>query len=328
VVPQDGRMNRRLALVALTLSGLLWGTSAALTKIALGAVEPGWLTAARFVLAGLPLLWVARNRLRAALTWPIVIWGALGYGVVVELWNLGLVRTSVTHGALLVAAVPGMVAVIALLAGRGSAGARAWLGYALALVGVGLVVAGGGGQASLPGDLCVAASMLLSSGFTVAQSDLLAGRDPLAVTAVQFAAAAVVTVVYAIGTEGLPLAATQVVPTSGLAAVVALVVTATLLPFTLFAWAQARTTPEIAGAFLNLEPLVGTASGAAVFGDPFGLSQCVGAAAVLGGIALSALPARASHPAPDPAPVVAEAAELEGLEDLDGEPRESTLVPA
>ena len=297
-------MNRRLVLVALTLSGLLWGTSAALTKIALTAVEPGWLTAARFVLAGLPLLWVSRRRLRAATTWPVVVWGALGYGVVVHLWNAGLARTSVTHGALVVAAVPGMVAIVALAAGRGSAGGRAWVGYGLALVGVGFVVAGGGGDASLAGDLCVAVSMTLSSCFTVAQVDLLAGRDPVAVTAVQFAAAAVVTVGFAASTEGLPRAATASVPTAGLLAAAALVVTATLLPFTLFAWAQARTTPEVAGAFLNLEPLVGAASGAAVFGDPFGFSQCVGAAAVLGGIALSALPAPARPvPCPVPSPV-------------------------
>lgn len=290
-------MNRRLALVALVLSGLLWGTSAPLTKIALGALGPGWLTAARFVIAGVPLLWVARHRLRAAAGWPVVLWGALGYGVVVAMWNAGLARTSVTHGALLVAAVPGLVALCALVTGRGSAGARAWVGYALALAGVGLVVAGGGG-ASLTGDLLVVSAMLLSAGFTVAQSDLLVGRDPIAVTAVQFAASAAVAVPLALFTEGLPVPGTVGIPVgasvAGVLAVLALALTGTLLPFTLFAWGQARTTPEIAGAFLNLEPLVGAGVGALAFGDPFGPWQWLGAAAVLTGIALSALPARRS----------------------------------
>jgi drug/metabolite transporter (DMT)-like permease len=297
-------MNRRLALIALALAGLLWGTSAPLTKIDLGVLDPGWLTAVRFVLAGVLLVWVARRRLRVdAATWPIVGWGAVGYGIVVALWNAGLARTSVTHGALLVAAVPGLVAVFALVLGLGSAGPRAWLGYALALAGVGFVVAGGG-SASLTGDLLVAASMALSAAFTVAQSRLLAGRDPLAVTAVQFVAAAAVTVPLAAVTEPLPWSGADAVSGSpaGLLAVAALVVIATLLPFTLFAWGQARTTPEVAGAFLNLEPLVGAASGAVAFGDPFGFSQCVGAAAVLGGIALSALPARVPGSAPDVRP--------------------------
>ena len=45
--------------------------------------------------------------------------------------------------------------------------------------------------------------------------------------------------------------------------------------------------PELAGAFLNLEPLVGTAAGALAFGDPFGTGQLLGALAILVGIALS-----------------------------------------
>ena len=48
--------------------------------------------------------------------------------------------------------------------------------------------------------------------------------------------------------------------------------------------------PELAGTFLNLEPLVGTAAGALAFGDPFGPSQLVGGAVILAGIALSTTP--------------------------------------
>jgi drug/metabolite transporter (DMT)-like permease len=64
----------------------------------------------------------------------------------------------------------------------------------------------------------------------------------------------------------------------------------TLAPFTLFAYGQAHVPPGIAGAFVNLEPLVGAAAGAAAFGDPVGLAQAAGAAAILAGIALSSLP--------------------------------------
>jgi drug/metabolite transporter (DMT)-like permease len=285
--------SRRLPLVALALSGLLWGTSAPLTKVALGTLGPGWLTAVRFVLAGLPLLWLARHRLRAAATLPVALWGAAGYGIVVALWNAGLARTSVTHGALLVAGVPALVAMVSLVLGRGAAGPRAWVGYTMALAGVALVAADGG-NSSLTGDLLVMSSMVVSAVFTVAQADLLAGRDPVAVTAVQFAASAAITVPLAALTEGAPRLAGfdgSGAGVPGVAAVLALVVTGTLLPFTLFAWAQARTTPEVAGAFLNLEPIVGAGAGALAFGDPFGPVQYLGALAVLGGIGLSALPA-------------------------------------
>ena len=64
----------------------------------------------------------------------------------------------------------------------------------------------------------------------------------------------------------------------------------TLAPSTLFAYGQARVSAEVAGAFVNLEPLVGAAAGALVFGDPVGLALAAGAAAILAGIALSSLP--------------------------------------
>ena len=69
-----------------------------------------------------------------------------------------------------------------------------------------------------------------------------------------------------------------------------LVLLGTLAPATLFAFGQARVSAEIAGSFVNLEPLVGAAAGAAVFGDPVGIAQAAGAAAILTGIALSSLP--------------------------------------
>jgi EamA-like transporter family len=71
--------------------------------------------------------------------------------------------------------------------------------------------------------------------------------------------------------------------------VVALGACGTLLPFTLFAFGQSRVSSEVAGAFLNLEPLVGALAGAAFFGDPAGPRLASGGAAILAGIGLSTL---------------------------------------
>jgi len=73
-------------------------------------------------------------------------------------------------------------------------------------------------------------------------------------------------------------------------AVVALALAGTLAPFTLFAFGQSRVSAEVAGAFLNLEPLVGAIAGVVAFGDPVGLVQVAGGLAILAGIALSSLP--------------------------------------
>jgi drug/metabolite transporter (DMT)-like permease len=70
-------------------------------------------------------------------------------------------------------------------------------------------------------------------------------------------------------------------------AVAALALAGTPLPFWLFAFGQARVPAELAGAFLNLEPVVGAAAGWLALGEPATLGQIMGIVGVLGGIAMS-----------------------------------------
>ena len=297
--------NRRLAVAALVAAGLLWGTTVPLSKLALEWLPTGWLTATRFGLAAAILLAVvrrtrpgrgeagrpglrtaARPRLRTAArpgsrtaarpgsrtAWSptVLVSGAVGYGGSVIVQNAGIARTSVTHAALLIGAVPVMVAVVAALWQHTVARPVAWAGFAISLAGVGLVTAGGsGGGATLAGGGLVLASLLLSAVFTVGQARLLRGRDPVAATAVQFLGAALGALAFTVITEGVPAGPAGAGP---VLAVAALAADGTLLPFTLFAYGQSRVSAEIAGAFLNLEPLVG------------------GGTAILAGIGLSSLP--------------------------------------
>jgi O-acetylserine/cysteine efflux transporter len=290
--------DRRRAVAALTAAGLLWGTTVPLSKLALGWLAPGWLTFVRFGFAAAILLPAARHRLRGACTLPVLASGAAGYGGSVVVQNAGITRTSVSHAALLVGAVPVLVAVIAALWHRAVARPVAWAGFAVSLAGIGLVTGGGGGGATAVGDGLVLTSLLLSATFTVAQTRLLHGRDPVAVTAVQFLGAAVAVLPFSAATEGMPTAPGG--PGAVLAAI-GLTAGGTLLPFTLFAYAQSRVSAEVAGAFLNLEPLVGAVAGVAIFGDPAGLRQLAGGAAILAGIALSSLPLLGTgrRPAPE-----------------------------
>ena len=293
--------NRRYAVAALIAAGLLWGTTVPLSKLALEWLSPGWLTAARFGLAAAVLLAVAgrttgRARLRAAFTPKVLISGALGYGGSVIVQNAGISRTSVTHAALLIGAVPVLVAIIAAVWHRTVARPVAWAGFVVSLLGVGLVtVGGGGGGATMAGDGLVLASLFLSATVTVAQGRLLTGRDPVAVTAVQFLGATLGALLVTVFTEGAPAVPTHPGP---VLAVIALAAAGTLAPFTLFAFGQSRVSAEVAGAFLNLEPLVGAIAGAAVFGDPVGLALFAGGAAIVAGIGLSSLPLLAGRRSP------------------------------
>jgi O-acetylserine/cysteine efflux transporter len=279
--------DRRIAVAALAAAGLLWGTTVPLTKLALEWLPPGWLTVMRFGLAAAVLLAVVRSRVRAACSPAVLAWGAVGYGGSILVQNAGITRTSVSHGALLIGATPVLVAAIAAVRHRAVAQPVAWTGFAVSLAGVGLVAAAGADGATLGGDGLVLASLVVSASFTVAQARLLPGRDPVAVTAAQVLAATLAALPVAAVTEGPPPA------TAGagvLGATAGLALLGTLAPATLFAFGQARVSAEVAGAFVNLEPLVGAAAGAVVFSDPVGMAQAAGGAAVLTGIALSSLP--------------------------------------
>jgi O-acetylserine/cysteine efflux transporter len=283
--------KQRRAIVALAAAGALWGLTVPLSKLGLEWLGAGWLAVARFAIAAPLLALVARGRLRAALTPRVVLAGAVGYGAVIVLQNAGIERTSVSHAALIVGAVPVLVVIISALLRRGSSGALAWAGSLVALAGVGLVAGGGGAGTALSGDLLVLLSVTGSAAFIVLQPDLLAGRDPAAVTAVQLGAGGAAALPVALVLEGAPPA-----PSGAEApvAVLALALTGTALAFWLFAWAQARVPAAVAGAFVNLEPLVGALTGTVAFHDALGPAQLAGGAAILVGIALGLPRDRAS----------------------------------
>jgi O-acetylserine/cysteine efflux transporter len=285
--------SRRHAVAALVAAGLLWGTTVPLSKLALQWLAPGWLTAVRFGLAAAVLLPIARRRAggqrrgHRLLEAKVLASGALGYGGTVIVQNAGIIRTSVTHAALLIGAAPVLVAVVAALWHRTVARPVAWLGFAISLGGVGLVTAGGaGGGATVRGDGLVLVSLVMSATFTVAQARILAGRDPVAVTAVQFLGAALGALTFTVMAEGAPAVPGRPGP---VLAAAALALVGTLGPFTLFAYGQSRVPAEVAGAFLNIEPLVGAIAGVMFFGDPAGPRQLAGALAIVLGIGFSAV---------------------------------------
>jgi drug/metabolite transporter (DMT)-like permease len=275
----------RLVFPALVAAGILWGTTVPLSKLALAWLAPGWLAFARFALAAAVLGIASRSRLRAALSPAILITGAAGYGGSVLLQNFGIERTSVTHAALLIGATPVLVAVLAAAAGQGVARPLAWAGLGLSLAGVGFIAGGQGAGSSLGGDGLVLAGQLAAAGFTVSQARLLPGRDPVAVTALQLMAAAVAMLPAALIGGHAPAHAGSM---TAMLATAALVLAGTVAPTTMFAFGQSRVSADVAGAFLNLEPLVGALTGVVAFGNPLGPVQIAGGAAIASGIALSA----------------------------------------
>ncbi|WP_249010014.1 DMT family transporter [Conexibacter sp. DBS9H8] len=279
--------SRRSALLALVLAGALWGATVPLSKLALQWLDPAWLTVGRFLIAAVVLGIITRRRLRSAVSWQVAVVGALGFGASVALQNAGIARTSVSHASVLLGVAPVLVAITSAVAGHGNAHRREWAAYALSLTGIGLIAGGGGGGASVSGDLLVLASVLFSAGLIASQPRILAGRDPAAVTAVQFAAAAGFALPFALGGGPPP---SSMPSGASLAAFLVLSIGGTVLPFWLFAYGQARVRPQLAGAFINLEPVVGAAIGWVAFSNPVGVGPIIGALAVIAAIAVAAAP--------------------------------------
>jgi drug/metabolite transporter (DMT)-like permease len=279
--------KRYIPFAALAGAGLLWGLTVPLSKLAMGWLGPAWLTVARFAVSAPLLAMIGRRPLREALQPRVVVAGAIGFGGVIVLQNAGIERTSVSHAAVILGTVPVLVALITASLGQGRTRRRTWAGSALALGGIALVAGPGGSGSISPGDLLVLASAVLSAGFIATQPRLLNGRAPAAVTAVQFAAAALLALPIAVLTGGAPT-----LPAGAGAgfAFLALSLVGTLLPFWLFASGQARVTADVAGVFVNLEPVVGAAIGWLAFGDAAAPQQVGGAFAVLAGILVSTMP--------------------------------------
>jgi O-acetylserine/cysteine efflux transporter len=277
--------DRRRAFVALTVAGVLWGTTVPLSKVALDFLDPAWLALVRFLLAGICLIAVVSGtQMRAALRPSILIWGAFGYGGSILVQNVGVAHTSVTHAALLVGMTPILVAAGAAAWSRSALGTYVWAGAAVSVVGVGLVASGHGSGSTLLGDALVLVSLVFACSFTVAQGYLLPGRDPVAVTAAQFVAASLVLLPIALVSEGVP---SVVVDLHGISSTVGLALLGTLAPFVLFAYAQGIVPSPIAGAFINIEPLVGVAIAAILMGEALGFAQALGAAAIVAGLVLT-----------------------------------------
>lgn len=290
--------KRYIPFAALAGAGLLWGLTVPLSKLALVWLGPAWLTVARFALSAPLLAFVGRRSLREALAPRVVIAGAVGFGGVIMLQNAGIQRTSVSHAAVILGTVPVLVALMAAALGHSRARPRAWGGSGLALGGIALVAGVGGGGTISTGDLLVLASAVLSAAFIAVQPRLLEKREPAAVTAVQFAAGALVALPIAIVTGGAPAAPTSA---GAVVAFAALTLVGTLLPFWLFAFGQAKVSADVAGAFVNLEPLVGAAIGWLAFGNTAAPQQLVGVVAVIAGIALGTIPGQArAEPAGQP----------------------------
>jgi drug/metabolite transporter (DMT)-like permease len=142
--------ERRLAEVGVLVVMVLWAANFIVVKSAVGVLPPVGFTFLRFVIASVTLLALLRWR-EGSIALPrrdflaICGLGALGFGVYQILWTTGLTTVAAGDSALIIAATPVLVAILAVAARSDVLTPAKLLGAIVSFVGVGAVIASGPG---------------------------------------------------------------------------------------------------------------------------------------------------------------------------------------
>jgi drug/metabolite transporter (DMT)-like permease len=272
-----------------------WGSTPVLTRIAVEEIEPLLVAVLRTALAGLvaaPFLRPLGLALPTASRgrWLLGISAVTGFVAFPILFTLGQERTSATHGALILAALPVFTGAYAALVHRARP-SRGWLaGCGLALAGEAAVVflRAGGGEAepTLAGDaLILIAALVVSLGYVAGALLSVEGARSLGTTfwGVVVGAALVAPL-------GLGLVATDGLPDAGAdawAAVVFLAVVTSIVGYVGWYWALARGGIQRVATVQFVQPFAGVALAALVLGERLTLPLALAGLAVVGGIALA-----------------------------------------
>jgi drug/metabolite transporter (DMT)-like permease len=276
---------KRIAFSALILAGVCWGVGFPLGKLALREIDAGHMVLLRFAVAAVCALpFALRSRATRGLfhSRPVLLAGVL-YGVGFLVQFEGLARTSVTLAALLVGAMPALIAVAARLFGE-RVSRTSWTGVAAATLGAALIASKPGTAGTPLGVmLCLGALPIFLAWLFVSRraptsdpTDAAAPIPAMAVPAVTIIIAALTILPITLLMHGAPRLALNPGAWVG---IVGQGVFSTLLATAAWQYGLTKVGTASAGVFINIEPLMGAALGVALFGDQ--LTAAMGAGGLL-----------------------------------------------
>jgi drug/metabolite transporter (DMT)-like permease len=311
--------NRRIALLgygACALAGSLWGTGFYFGKLALREMSVEHMVLYRFLFASLGMLpvllirrkYLYRLRLTAGEIRLLLISAAFGIPIQFLLQFHGLARTTVSHAALMVGAMPVLLAAAAALFAGETLDRFGWLALCASTVGAGLIVLGSNrgpaahGQPSLTGDLMVVFSLATSLAWILLSKQLMQTHSPQAVTVCTILAGTAMLALWVLGPWLMGVSGSQPLPFAhvSLTAWVALAASGLLCTATttlLWNWGIHHVPASRAGVFLNIEPALGSYLGVQLLGEHLGPHAWAGGALILA--AAIALTSRSHEPEPD-----------------------------
>jgi len=276
---------------------LIWGVNFTVTKGAFARFPPLAFTGVRFALASLLLVPLVRrleghDPLPRPVLGRLVVLGVVGNTLYQLGFISGLDRTTASNSALILAAMPSIVALLAVALGFEPLRPKVLGGVLVATVGVVLVVAARGagfGGSTMAGDLLTLGAVICWAGYTLGLRVLPPGISPLRVTMVTTVA----------GTPGLVLAGLpemlgmdwSAVGWQGWAALGYATFLSLLVAYVIWNRSVQVVGPSRTVIYMCLTPLVAVVTAAVFLGERPMPLQAVGAALIIGGVLLTRGPA-------------------------------------
>ena len=269
--------------LGLLLVALLWGAGFLFTKRGLDYITPLWMMSMRFVGATIIMSIVfyknfrkiSKSDLKAGLIIGIFLYIAFATQ------TIGLQFTSISNQAFLTATNVVFVPFLVWAVYKKAPDKFAFIGAALATVGIGLITLKEGLHLNI-GDMWTLACAVFFAGHIVSIGFFAKDKDPIALTIVQFAVAAVLSFVSALMMEPLPAK----IGSEAMVAVGYMVLASTLLAFLLQNICQKYTPSTHASLILSLESVFGTLVAVIFEGEMFNLQMAFGCITVFAAILL------------------------------------------
>src|SRR5687768_282170 len=282
---------------------VIWGTNYSIVKTAFQQIDPQAFNAVRMIIGSLTFVGIialarrvdARGPFGSIFVTPAPItrrdWislgllGLVGHAGYQYFFIGGLARTSVANSSLMLAATPVVIAMISAALGHERIGRLHWLGAALSMFGIYLVVGHGAaaGGSSLTGDAMMFGGVICWAIYTLGSRHLMLRHSPVGVTGVSMAIGTLIYVPLVSGNLG----ATDwgAVTGSTWFALIYSALFALCVAYTIWYVAVREIGSARTAVYSNLVPIVAMATAVVMLGERLTVTRIAGAAAVRVGVA-------------------------------------------